>query len=76
MQKIDCIHYKGLCEILFNRKYKGLCEFLFEENKDTSCEGCPLYLDKNKIIELPIKATDKLKEELTKYCYERCIDEL
>lgn len=66
MRKIDCIHYEGLCEVLLGR----------EENKDTSCEGCPLYLDKNKIIELPIKATDKLKEELTNYCHERCIDEL
>ena len=66
MRKINCIHYEGLCEFLL-----GL-----EENKNTSCEGCSLYLNKNKIIELPMEATDKLKEELTKYCYERCVDEL
>ena len=37
---------------------------------------CQYFKDKSLIIELPIKATDKLKEELTKYCYERCVDEL
>lgn len=37
---------------------------------------CKFFKDKSKIIELPIKITKKLNEELTKYCYERCIDEL
>lgn len=37
---------------------------------------CENFTDKNKIIELPIKASSELKEELEKYCYERCVDEL
>ena len=37
---------------------------------------CQYFKDKSLFVELPIKATDRLKEELTKYCYERCIDEL
>lgn len=37
---------------------------------------CQYFKDKSLIIELPIKATEKLKEKLTKYCYERCVYEL
>ena len=37
---------------------------------------CQYFKDKSQIIELSMKATDKLKEELTNYCYERCVDEL
>lgn len=39
-------------------------------------KNCPFRYDKSQIIKLPMKVTDKLKEELTKYCYERCVDEL
>ena len=66
MKKINCIHYKGLCEFLFKLK----------ENEDTTCKGCPLFLSKNQIIKLPIEITESLNKELTEYCYERCIDEL
>lgn len=37
---------------------------------------CEHFKDKSQVIELPMMTTDRLKEELTKYCYERCIDEL
>ena len=37
---------------------------------------CPKFVDLNQNLELPCKVTGKLKEELTKYCYERCVDEL
>lgn len=37
---------------------------------------CEHFKDKSQVIELPMKTTDRLKDELTKYCYERCIDEL
>lgn len=39
-------------------------------------KNCRFRYDKLRIIKLPMVATDKLKEELTKYCYERCVDEL
>lgn len=39
-------------------------------------KNCPFRHDKSRIIKLPMEATDELKEELTKYCYERCVDEL
>lgn len=56
----DCIHY----EMCLPRVAVG-------GNKI-----CQYFKDKSLIVELPIKATDRLKEELTKYCYERCVDEL
>lgn len=40
------------------------------------CNNYDHFKDKSQIIELPMKATDRLKEELTKHCYERCVDEL
>nr|DAZ00450.1 MAG TPA: hypothetical protein [Caudoviricetes sp.] len=39
-------------------------------------KNCRFRYDKSRIIKLPMKATDELIEELTKYCYERCVDEL
>lgn len=43
---------------------------------DEALTFCRDFKDKSQIIELPMKVTDELKEELTKYCYERCVDEL
>lgn len=37
---------------------------------------CGEFKDKSRIIELPVKTTNRLKEELMKYWYERCVDEL
>ena len=37
---------------------------------------CGEFKDKLRIIELPCKVTSRFKEKLTKYCYERCVDEL
>lgn len=37
---------------------------------------CQYFKDKSRIIELPCKVTNGFKEELTKYCYERCVYEL
>lgn len=56
----DCIHYE-------------MCLPRVAVSNDKICQ---YFKDKSQIIELPIKATDRLKEELTKYCYERCIDDL
>lgn len=48
----------------------------FEECDDDALTFCQDFKDKSQVIELPMKTTDRLKDELTKYCYERCIDEL
>lgn len=40
------------------------------------CLNYSKFIDKSQVIELPMKTADKLKEELTKYCYKRCVDEL
>ena len=37
---------------------------------------CDEFKPKSRFVELPIKATDELKSELEKYCFERCVDEL
>lgn len=62
----DCIHY-NVCQDYDNRVTLDIYNM---------AKKCKRFKDKSQIIELPIKATDKLKEELTKYCYERCVDEL
>lgn len=62
----DCISYEA-CK--FNNKN-------LPEEYDPIEWQCDNFKDKSQIIELPMKATDKLKEELTNYCYERCVDEL
>ncbi len=37
---------------------------------------CEYFEPKSRFVELPIKATNELKSELEKYCFERCVDEL
>lgn len=64
----DCIHY-DVCEEK-DTEYTGL-PFSIANDKP-----CKHFKDKSRIIELPMKATDRLKEELTQYCYQRCVDEL
>lgn len=67
----DCYH----CDVCSEKD--GTTNFY---GKELACNDvdkiCQYFKDKSLIIELPIKATDKLKEELTKYCYERCVYEL
>lgn len=66
----NCIHFE-LCPVWDkdnNRPYKDGYSYF--------CQNYSRFIDKSQIIELPMKITDKLKEELTKYCYGRCIDEL
>lgn len=73
----DCYH----CEACENR-FAGLKEIYIDEpvkhlELNPAVEKCcKTFKDKSRIIELPMKAADRLKDELTKYCYERCIDEL
>ena len=57
-----CIHYV-------------VCEAHLKLN-DIPLELCGLFKDKSKFIELPMKTTNRLKEELTQYCQRRCVDEL
>lgn len=40
------------------------------------CNNYDMFKDKSRIIELPCKVTNGFKEKLTKYCHERCFDEL
>ena len=72
----DCIHY-DVCEdnlkYIQERFLKGLT---FGKSEFTEGEFCNLFKDKSRIIELPCKVTNGFKEKLTKYCHERCIDEL
>lgn len=65
----DCIHEK-VCSALIKN---GLP---YIDNEIPAEAFCMTFADKSKYIELPTKVTEKLKEELTKYCYERCVDEL
>ena len=75
----DCYHYDACKE-----KFAGLYKISVEKPKkhfelNPQVENrCQQFKDKSQIIiiELPMRATDELKEELTKYCYERCVDEL
>ncbi len=78
----DCIHYdvchRRINSIDFLPVIKGkvsISSIMYKKCDDVE-KHCLHFKDKSQIIELPIKATDKLKEELTKYCYERCVDEL
>lgn len=67
----NCIHY-ALCpgrDIDNNNRP-------YEDGYSYFCQNYSKFIDKSQIIKLPMKTTDKLKEELTKYCYERCVDEL
>lgn len=43
---------------------------------DDALTFCKNFKDKSRIIELPCKVTNGFKEKLTKYCHERCFDEL
>lgn len=52
-----------------------MSSIMYKECDDVE-KHCLHFKDKSQIIELPMKATDRLKEELTKHCYERCVDEL
>lgn len=65
----DCIHEKVCFALIKN----GLP---YIDNEIPAEAFCMTFADKSKYIELPMKVTGKLKEELTKYCYERCVDEL
>lgn len=73
----DCYHYEACKE-----KFAGLKKFvLISQKKHTELDPrvenrCQQFKDNSQIIELPFEAADWLKEELTKYCYERCVDEL
>lgn len=66
----DCFHY-GICPTWDSWNDKP-----YADGYSDGCQKYSNFKDKSQIIELPMKATDKLKEELTKYCYERCVDEL
>lgn len=78
----DCYHY-DVCHIRINSidflpVIKGkisMSSIMYKECSDVE-KHCLHFKDKSQIIELPMKATDRLKEELTKHCYERCVDEL
>lgn len=61
----DCIHY-DVC--------KDLAETL--EMEGCICNNFYHFKDKASIVELPCKVTNRFKEKLTKYCHERCFDEL
>lgn len=37
---------------------------------------CRCFKHKSAVIELPLPATEELKEELTKHCFDRCVEEL
>ena len=39
-------------------------------------ETCQFFIGKSRIVEMPMKATEELRKELTEYCYKRCVDEL
>lgn len=73
----DCYHYEACKE-----KFAGLKQIRVEKPKkhlelNPQVESwCQQFKHKSQIIELPMEAEDWLKEELTKYCYERCIEEL
>lgn len=73
----DCYH----CEACENR-FAGLKKICVDEPvkhlelNPAVQKCCKNFKDKSRIIELPMAATDRLKDELTKYCYERCVDEL
>lgn len=62
----DCIHYE-VCNSLNVFRVKTIY---------SKWKNCKKRALKNQYIQLPMRATDRLKEELTKYCYERCVDEL
>lgn len=62
--KNECYNYK-LCKALGN-----------VPNDLEVFESCNFAMSKSRIIELPCKVTNGFKEKLTKYCHERCIDEL
>lgn len=61
----DCIHYQ-VCQDYDHRV------MLFYN----IAKKCEYFKDKSRIIELPCKVTNGFKEKLTKYCHERCFDEL
>ena len=73
----DCYHYEACKE-----KFAGLKKLCVDKPKkhtelDPRVENrCQQFKDNSQIIELPFEAADWLKEELTKYCFERCVDEL
>ena len=73
----DCYHYEACKE-----KFAGLKHIRVEKPKkhlelNPQVESrCQQFKNKSQIVELPMKTTNRLKEELTKYCYERCVDEL
>lgn len=66
----DCFHY-DVCD-----RWDDWNDKPYKDGYGDYCQNYSKFIDKSQIIELPMKITDKLKEELTKYCYERCVDEL
>lgn len=66
----NCIHY-ALCPGWDDDNDRA-----YNDGYSYFCQNYNKFIDKSQIIKLRIKVTDKLKEELTKYCYERRVDEL
>lgn len=57
--------------------HKNICRRLqFPSLYGLIGDYCDEFKPKSRFVELPIKATDELKSELEKYCFERCVDEL
>lgn len=61
----NCIHGE-VCDCSSKRLWGRLMEE----------DDCADFIDKSRIVELPIKATDELRAELTEYCHSRCVEEL
>lgn len=68
----DCYH----CDICHLRIALNMDYDEVQDKTITNAEKCDHFKDKSQIIELPMMTTDWLKEELTQYCFERCVDEL
>lgn len=78
----DCIHYdvchRRINSIDFLPVMKGkvsISSIMYKKCDDVE-KHCLHFKDKSRIIELPCKVTNGFKEKLTKYCHERCFDEL
>lgn len=74
----DCIHY-DVCEsfgVFMPKEMKSTFDQARLDLINSKWKNCKFRNDKSRIIELPCKVTNGFKEKLTKYCHERCIDEL
>lgn len=68
----DCYNY----EICYSRIALSMDYDEVQNKPITNAEKCKSFRAKSQIIKLLMGTTDRLKEELTKYCCERCVDEL